>query len=156
MTLAHGQLATFTTTELLQLSGMTRVQLQRLENAGVLKPLTVGYARTPSKWSPMQVVAAAYFMAFADANCNAAWSYAACRWVARQHPGNLRVQMADKKRTLLMLSPTGEGRIVEPYLKPNATREHRLMVAKLDLKPIYERIMRRADEMAEELAKGGD
>lgn len=156
MTIAKRQLATFTTTELLELAGLTRVQLQRLESAGALTPLWIGHGRTPSKWSPMQVVAAAYFKAFTDANCEATWAYAACHWVARQHPGELRVQMADKNRTLLVLSPTGEGRIIEPYLKPGASREHRIMVAQLDLKPIYERIMRRADELAERLCKDGD
>jgi hypothetical protein len=142
----------FTTRELLELSGLTRRQLQFFEGAG-LAPLRKGRAGrwNPGIWSMMQVVGAAYGKAFLDAGCHSSWAYEAAVWVAAQDPGVLVKKFA-LGRTLLALLPTGEGRLVEPYLPPHATREHRLIAAQLDLAKCYERVWRRALELAGELA----
>jgi hypothetical protein len=146
---------TFTTPELLAITGLTRSRLQQFEEAG-LAPLRKGRGGRGywGTWSVMQAAGAAYGKAFLDAGCHHSWAYEAANWVAAQHPGKLRLQFA-RGRTLLALLPTGEGRLVQPYLSPQATREHRLIAAQLDLEKCYQRVLRRADELAEALARGG-
>jgi hypothetical protein len=142
----------FSTSELLELTGLTRRQLQQLEESGAVKPLRKGkQGRGHSgNWSVMQTVAAAYAKAFLEADCHPSWAYEACRWVAQQHPGALAVEFA-QGRVLLALLPGGEGQLVKPALKPGATREHQLMVAQLDLQKVHDRVLRRADELVERL-----
>jgi hypothetical protein len=151
MTTDNGQMAAFTTAELMEVADLTRRQLQHLEDAGALTPLRKGHGRVQGQWSILQAVGAAYFRAFIEAGCQAPWSYAACAWVSRQHPGFLHQELANKKRALVSLSPDGEGKIIEPYLQPGASREKKLLVAQLDLKPVYERVLKRALELAQRL-----
>jgi hypothetical protein len=145
---------TFTTPELLEITGLTRSRLQQFEEAG-LAPLRKGRGGRGywGTWSVMQAAGAAYGKAFIDAGCHHSWAYAAANWVASQHPGVLVVEFA-RGRTLLALLPTGEGRLVEPYLSPQATRQQRLTVVQLDLEKCYQRVWRRAMELAGELAGG--
>jgi hypothetical protein len=144
MTTTASDLATLTTPQLLEVAGLTRRQLQHLETAGAVTPLVKGrrgHAQA-AQWSVMQAVAVAYAKAFLDAGCHHSWAYAAAAWVAGQQGGALVVEFA-RGRTLLSLLPTGEGRLVQPYLKPDPTREQRLKVAQLDLAKCYERVLLR-------------
>jgi hypothetical protein len=103
----------------------------------------------------MQAIGIAYAQAFLDANCDRSWAYEACRWVAAQEPGFLLLEFA-KGKTLLNLSPIPEeSRLVVPYLKPGASRKHRLMVAQLDLEKCYERVLERAAELCPPEAREG-
>jgi hypothetical protein len=141
--------ATLTTAKLLAVTGLTRRQLQRLEEAGAVTPLRKGArgAGRPGTWSIMQAVGVAYSRAFLDAGLHPSWSYAAARWVAAQHPGPLAEAFA-LGRTLLALLPDGRGLLVEPYLKPGATRAQRLAVAQLNLRKTYDRVLRKVEELA--------
>ncbi len=150
MTSIGPDLLALTTGQLLEVTGLTRRQLQHFETAGAVTPLKRGRPRRghPANWSLMQTVAAAYAKAFLDAGCHPSWAYEAARWVAGQHPAALKGEFAQGK-TLLALLPTGEGRLVHPHFKTHATREQRLMVAQLDLQKCYERVCRRAVELVE-------
>jgi hypothetical protein len=138
----------FTTPELLELSGLTRRQLQRLEEAGAIVPFRRGTRGRGQRglWSIMQAVGAAYAGAFVAAGCDWEWAPEACRWVSEQHPGELCVAFA-RGWTLLALTPDGQGRLVQPYLRPGATREQRLKVDKLNLARTYERVLKKAIEL---------
>jgi hypothetical protein len=152
--------ATLTTPRLMEVAGVTRRQVQFLELAGIA-PLRRGKGGpgNAARWSIMQAVAAAYFRAFLDAGLHPSWAYAAARWVAAQHPGPLAEAFA-LGRTLLALCPDGRGVLVEPYLKPGATRAQRLSVAQLNLRKTYDRVLRKVEELAvrtarREAARGG-
>jgi hypothetical protein len=145
----------FTTNELMTIAGLTRGQLQRLEEAEALVPARKGHCAVTSLWTIMDVVGACVYKAFFDAKCTATWAFAACTWVSRYPENKLLAEMADKERALVALSPNGDGRIIEPYLQPGASREHRIMVARLDLKRIYERTIKRAARLGQKLAEQG-
>jgi hypothetical protein len=139
---------TFTTPHLLELTGLTRRQLQHMEEAGALTAHRKGRGGPgrAATWTVMQAVAAAYGKAFLDAGCHPTWAYAAAAWVAARHQGELAEALA-QGRTLLALAPDGQSRLVEPYLKPGATREQRIAVAQLNLRAVQERLLRRAEEL---------
>jgi hypothetical protein len=67
--------------------------------------------------------------------------------VSRQQPDTLFAELA-KGRTLLSVTANGQGRLVMPTLKPDASRKHRLMVAALDLARVKDTVTRRIGEMA--------
>jgi hypothetical protein len=145
----------YTTPQLMELTGLTRGQVQRLEEAGALVPLRRGKQGRGfcAMWSFEQAIGTAYYLAFLDAGCHATWGYGACDWVSRQPSGALQSQLEGKKRILLALSPNGDGQLIEPHLPPGASREQLLKVDKLNLVTLYDRIKRRADELAARLVK---
>jgi hypothetical protein len=137
----------YATRELMWLTGLTRLQLQRMEEKGVLIPSRKGkkgrgYATT---WTIMQAVGLAYARVFMDAGCHTAWAYDAARWVSRANPGELVIAFMEG-RTFLNLSPVDrrQSRLEAPYLPPKATREQRLMLMKLDLEKCYWKVMFKA------------
>jgi hypothetical protein len=140
---------TLTTPQLLELTGMSRRQLQSFEEAGALRPLRrprgAGRGRA-GVWSFMHVVGAAYGKAFLDAGGHPSWAYDVVRWVASQEPERLAAEFAEG-RVLPNVFPGGVGWLVVPYLKPGATRKHHLMLAQLDLHKCYERVLRTALEL---------
>jgi hypothetical protein len=144
----------FTTPPLLEISGLSRRQLQSFEQAGALRPLRRGRKGRghSGTWGLMEIVGAAYGKAFLDANCDPSWAYAAAAWVARQHPGALGIEFA-QGRTLLSLLSGRDGMLVVPYLPPEAKRATRLKAAQLNLQACYERTCRRAIELAGRLAE---
>jgi hypothetical protein len=148
---------TFTTPELLQLVGLTRRQLQALEEVKSVVPLVP--ADRPgrgnaARWSVMQVIAVAYGRAFLDAGCHTCFAHAACRWVSDQEPGKLLAEFA-AGRTLLCLAPSGESFLAQPCLGRDCTREQRLLAAKLDLARTYEGLLRRMFELVSPADRAG-
>jgi hypothetical protein len=156
-------LAEFTTAELLKLTGATRAQVQRLENASALTAVSIGQGRTPNIWSMMHVIGVAYYLAFLDAGMDHTWGYAACDWLSRHTVEDLVTAFQDKTKALLALSPNGDGSIIEPYLKPGASREQQLQLVKLDLKAVTRRLLlkmgaelsRKAAQVREQARQGG-
>jgi hypothetical protein len=133
---------------LLRLLGLSRRQLQTLEEAKAVAPSVhrgtgKGHA---AGWAVMTALGIAYAKAFAAAGCHATWGWSAARWVARQRPEALAAAFAEG-RVLLAMAPGGEGRLIEPRLRPGATRERRLEVAQLDLGACCRRVLRRAEEL---------
>jgi hypothetical protein len=138
----YNDLPTLTTGELMALSGLTRMQVQRLEEGGVIRPLRTG-ARgrgNSAVWSFAQALGGAYYRAFVDAGCHSSWAGAACVWTSSQPMGELMVAFQEG-RVLLALLPTGEARLLPPSL--DMTRPYRLKAAQLDLSKVYERLLRR-------------
>jgi hypothetical protein len=127
------------------LAGATRRQLQGFEEAGALHPFRPGRKGRggTAYWSLADALGLVYGRAFLDANCDPSWAYMAAAWVARQHPGDLTGAFREG-RTLVSLSPDGQGRLVVPYLRPGASREVGMKVAQLNLQACYERVRRRA------------
>jgi hypothetical protein len=146
---------TFTSAEVCELCGITPRTLQLMIAAGAVVPLIKGSKGRGNarRFSLTQAVAIAYGAAFLDANCHHDWAYEAVRFVASQTPGQLEAAFR-QGRTLANLLPDhlGQSRLVKPYLKPEATREQRLMVDKLNLEAWYRRISRRAEELAVHVA----
>jgi hypothetical protein len=140
----YNALRTLTTPELMALSGLTRMQLLRLEVGGVIRPLRPGSRGRAhaSVWSFAQALGVSYWKAFIDAGCHSSWAATACEWVTAQPMGELMIAFQEG-RTVLYLGPTGEGRLLAPDLEPGATRAYRIKVAMLDLSKVYLRMLRR-------------
>jgi hypothetical protein len=96
----------------------------------------------------MQVAGVAYAKAFLDAGCLATWAWAACRWLSRQDPDRLRGEI-QKGRTLPALTPDGQGRLIQPYLPPEATREQRRLVNALDLGLLFRELKHRSGRLVD-------
>jgi hypothetical protein len=130
------------TADFLYATGLTRVQLQRLEEAGALVPVVRGRRGNarPSRWTCLQAVGAGLARAFSDCGLHPSWGHAACQWVSRQRPGALETELA-KGHTFLVLGPDGTGKLVKP--NPQGNPANRLRYALLDLRKIYLRVMGR-------------
>src|SRR5262249_8638502 len=75
-----------------------------------------------------------------------------CTWVASQTVESLRGQMKDMERAYLYLLPGtgGQGRLFDPRFKPvepASSGVEDLWRTELDLKPLFERVMRQLDEL---------
>ncbi|SRR5579885_1851948 len=148
----------FTSTQVCEVAGVTRRQLQLLVESGTVTPVRKG-RRGPGRqdlYSFRQVIALAYGGAFLAAGAHLDWAREAARFVARMHPGELLVELAHG-RTLLVMYPerAGLSRFVDPksVLSPLATREQRLFAARLDMRSCYLRVWRRAEELVVRLTR---
>jgi hypothetical protein len=138
-----------TTVELCDLAGVTPRTLQSLIEAGAVRPVEAGAqgrGRT-RRFDLMQAVGVSHAADFIRAGCDRSWANAACAWVSRQNPGKLLIDLKAGK-TLLSLRPDGEGVLVEPSLRPGASREQALMLASLNLAATYKRVFARAHARA--------
>ena len=126
----------YSTKDLLELSGLTRRQLQALEATGALKPVVKGRQGRggSAHWSFMQVFGAAVAKAYAEAGATPAFTREMCEYVATQHPGKILLEFALGHHLLPV--PLGLG--------PKATRLARLFLAQTNLEAIYERLSKAA------------
>jgi hypothetical protein len=131
-----------------QVSGITRRRLQLLVEEGYLTPLARGKRYLePQTFSVMQCVACAYGECFRKAGIDQCWRDEAIAFVARLTIADLLAAFKEG-RVLLSLVPeaTEQSRLVQPYLKPGASREDRVMLANLDLSKCYYRTLKRLHE----------
>jgi ribosomal protein L37E len=144
---AAGHQAVFTTAQAMAVTGLSRRDIQRFEVEGGLRPFRPGRrgAGGTSFWSIMQVAGLAFGTAFLDAELDCQWAFAACLWLARQQPGPLRAEL-EMGRTLISLSPDGEGRLVKPK-REGLSPENLRLLKQLDLKAIYDRTIERLREV---------
>src|SRR5262249_15695644 len=113
---AAGQQAVFTTAQAMAVTGLSRRDIQRFEVEGGLRPFRParrGAGGGSRLGSMMEVAGLALGKAFLDAELDCQWAFAGCLWLARQEPGPLRAEL-EMGRTLISLSPDGEGRLVKP------------------------------------------
>jgi hypothetical protein len=139
---AAGHQAVWSTAQAMAVTGLSRRDIQRFEVEGGLRPFRPGRrgAGGTSLWSIMQVAGLAFGKAFLDAELDCQWAFAACLWLARQEPGQLRAAL-EVGRTLISLSPDGEGRLVKPK-KEGLTPKNLRLLKQLDLKVIYNRTLK--------------
>jgi hypothetical protein len=134
----------FSTPQLLRLSGLSRRTLQRAEDAGAVSPRGGRGGRgVKGTWAFMSVLGCAYAKQFIDGNFTHATAYAACRWVARQDPLAL-AEALDDGRTFLFVVPSGEAELINLYVPPNASRRYVRMGRQLDLRACVLRVLREA------------
>jgi hypothetical protein len=141
---ANADLSIFDTRQFLVLTQMKRHQLQTLERFDVVHPIKPGRVGRGggARWSFIQAVAVEYYRAFTAAGMHASWAAAAAKWVQRQNIWDLANDLKAGK-TLLSLTPDGEGHLVEPKPKPDANRDTRIKLAQLDLGRAFLRMLRR-------------
>jgi hypothetical protein len=130
--------------ELAELAGVSIRFIERLVGKGVIVPSDPGgHGRgLVSRFALMEALGVATCAAFVQAGLHVEWAYTACETLATMEPGKLLLDLA-AGRTFLALRPEGGGVLVEPYLSPKATREDRLLLARLNVASIYKRLLAR-------------
>jgi hypothetical protein len=136
------------TKHFLALAQIKRHQLQTLERLDVVHPVEPGRVGRGggARWTFMQAVAVEYYRAFTAAGMHSTWAVLAAKWVQRQSARELAKQLKAGK-TLLSLTPDGDGHLVEPRPKSTMSREQRIKLAQLNLGWVLVRVLRRDVEV---------
>jgi hypothetical protein len=133
----------YTTPQLLQLSGLSRTQLQSFVLTRTLLPVIPGGRGRGGTglWSAMQIVAAAHAANMMTAGCDRSWINGSALWISHQEQESLPVAFAEG-RTCLALFPDNQGELIIMPVQQDSSRTYRLLAAWLDLEKTYKRVMR--------------
>jgi hypothetical protein len=137
-----------TGSDVCEVAGCSPRLLRSMAEAGALSPVEKGRRGRghTDRYSIPQATACAYAQQNLAAGFDHATAYAAARWVIRQSPGELVKEFA-AGRTVLLVNRNGRADLIEPALRPDASRGLRLLLAHLDLEKAHDRVQRRVKKL---------